>query len=93
MMGLSPHGVTPAVLHSTTPAAFCAGMATHLEPADQARMLALFQAFSRLDGRDIGDCTLEFSADHQVRRKPILSYLAGNSIPAARMHAGGVPAR
>lgn len=42
-------------------------MATHLEPADQARMLSLFQAFSRLDGRGIGDCTLEFSGDHQVR--------------------------
>ena len=44
----------------------CAGMATHLEPADQERMLALFQAFSRLDGREIGDCTLLFSGDHQV---------------------------
>ena len=44
-----------------------AGMATHLEPADQERMLALFQAFSRLDGREIGDCTLLFSGDKQAR--------------------------
>lgn len=44
-----------------------AGMATHLSPEDQGLMLELFQAFSRLDGREIGECTLKFSKDNQVR--------------------------
>lgn len=46
--------------------AACAGMATHLSPDDQGLMLELFQAFSRLDGRGIGECTLKFSKDNQV---------------------------
>lgn len=41
-------------------------MATHLSPDDQGLMLELFQAFSRLDGRGIGECTLKFSKDNQV---------------------------
>lgn len=44
-----------------------AGMATHLSPEDQSLMLELFQAFSRLDGRGIGECTLKFNKDKQVR--------------------------
>jgi hypothetical protein len=42
-------------------------MATHLSPEDQSLMLELFQAFSRLDGRGIGECTLKFNKDKQVR--------------------------
>jgi hypothetical protein len=42
-------------------------MATHLSQQDQSHMLELFQAFSRLDGRALGDCALKFSGDEQVR--------------------------
>ncbi|EIE27087.1 ABC1-domain-containing protein [Coccomyxa subellipsoidea C-169] len=47
-----------------------AGMATHLSPEDQGLMLELFQAFSRLDGREIGECTLKFSKDNQTCPDP-----------------------
>ncbi|CAL8470433.1 g9975 [Coccomyxa elongata] len=46
------------------------GMATHLSPDDQSLMLELFQAFSRLDGRGIGECTLKFSKDNQTCPDP-----------------------
>ena len=47
-----------------------AGMATHLSPRDQGHMLELFQAFSRLDGPAIGECTLKFSGIKQTCPDP-----------------------
>ena len=43
-----------------------AGMATHLSPEDQTHMLALFQAFARLDGRSVAEAILAFSQKTQV---------------------------
>jgi aarF domain-containing kinase len=42
-----------------------AGMATRLSEEDQVNMVGLFEAFSRLDARDVADWTLRFAGEGQ----------------------------
>ena len=47
-----------------------AGMCTQLSQEDQINMVGLFEAFSRIDARDLADWTLRFAGDEQTCPDP-----------------------